>query len=95
MLGDYFQLRIGVRRRDTSQHCLDQTLSHQIGKAAIRRSRMSVIVSGQSEMPLIGIAGPNQHILARTEKLNDRQRYIRIVDWISIFSIFEKRIQCH
>ena len=62
--GDHGKLVIGVRVRLPGEHRLDQSLRHDVRKAAIGRGRVRVILHGQAEVSWRGLARPFQNIFS-------------------------------
>ena len=60
-----------VRRRLQTKRRLQQTLRDEVGKPAIRRRRMRVVLHGQSEMPFGWLARHVERIFASAQQLDD------------------------
>jgi hypothetical protein len=93
VLRDRIQLLIRIRRRLFGENRLDEALRHGIGKPAIRRGGMGVIVSRQREVSLGLGARPRDDILARPHELDHRQRDVRVVGCVGGLSLLQKGIE--
>ena len=76
MRGQPRELVDGVGRRVFGERGFHEPLRHEVGIAPVRRGRVGVILDRQAEVSLFRIAGPLEHVLARSHQLDDRQRQV-------------------
>ena len=87
------ELVVGVRRRLPAERRLQQALGDEVGKPAVRRRGMRVVLHGQSEVPLGRLAGHFERVFARAQQLDDGQRKVGKAHRVGLAALGQEGIQ--
>ena len=71
-----FEVALGVGLRRSGQPRLQQPLRHHVGKAAVGRGRVGVVLHGQAEVAGRNLVRLHQHVLAGPHQLDHGQREV-------------------